>query len=148
MNRTFPVNATVGKIHFIPNGSTDLHPDELSGNLLKGLLGLQEFFREVDQEKIVKPEFLYGNTNRKMARFVSKQFGFAIVNDPPSHHDDHARIYNIVGKTNLVRTHFERLVQKKDNKGRALKDVLSLRVSAEITYQSQFQSSYVVLSHS
>lgn len=102
---------TVGLVDFTPNGLKEYQSGHQSISLASAFRGMGEFLKmyksDVSQgwEK-PKPEFLYGLTNERMAKFASR-FGFKMEYKPLLHH------YLVFGKFIEVKETYETLVNEK-----------------------------------
>jgi hypothetical protein len=114
----FPRGMILGYLNFTPLGLTVLEPEYLTANLILGIKGLTAFFDEVENYHL-QPEYLYGETNRQMAR-MAQQVGFSIIEETEDVH--------VMAKPSQVKASLDRLLTRKDRNNQSLMDKLTRRV--------------------
>lgn len=123
----FPNGIVVAMVDFQPGGKNNLDPENLTQNLVQGAQSLKELFDYFDKNNL-SPEYLFGRSNEKMARFVTR-LGFEIQRSP---HELHGRnSYVMSAKTDVVREKFNTLAEKTDLQGRGFFDQLKKRFEGE-----------------
>ena len=119
--RFTPDEILVCKMDFVPTGS-------LTKRVYKLIHGLKGFFAKIDQG-MPEPEYLYGETNKKLASVASK-LGFEATKLPVMKRDIE---YRVVGRTQEVRNKFEEMLKKTDSRGRTIIEILDSRIQASKT---------------
>jgi hypothetical protein len=72
------LSGKISKIDFTPNHRVMFDPTEMTDSLVKGIQGLVELFKSIDQGKVGVAPLLFGTTNKHMA-LIAQRMGFKIV---------------------------------------------------------------------
>lgn len=120
-NLAVPDDAVIGHIEYIPQ------PGSRTNRMYAAFSGMQQFIEEVDGLSVVKPDYLFAQTNGRMAK-LAKRLGFELTDLTPNTADVHRKFYEVLGDVNTVRTELLKLSQRTDRSGKSLPNAIKQRI--------------------
>ncbi len=112
----------VGRMDFTPNGNKAKVGSEVTAALANAVQGFEAFFRVLDEQNQsdswhIRPEYLFGDTNRRMAEFAVNNLGFHMVRS-----SEHQQAKTVVARTEEVRANFEKFLKENEDLVKKIKE--------------------------
>lgn len=124
---TVPSGALVAEIgyFFSATGGLNKNPKAITSTILNSLLGLQEFFHQLDSDhpQTAQPQYIWTISRNKTLAMLSRNLGFEVTP-----HEKYSGFFVCTAETNTVRTKVTEILSRTDRKGRTVQERFQQRV--------------------
>lgn len=112
----------VGRMDFEPNGNRAKVGSEVTAALANAVQGFEAFFKMLDEQNKsdswhIRPEYLFGDTNRRMAEFAVNHLGFHMVRS-----SDYQQGRTVVARTDEIQANFEKFLEENEDLVKKIKE--------------------------